>query len=110
MVLARMIWYYIPERSLMHIKPGLLAIVFVVLDFGSFVIQLVGGGMAGPGQSQDAIMRGIHLYMGGIGLQEAFIVIFLGSAIKFHLEMLKVERTGALVGTPKEKVFIIFQA
>lgn len=32
--------------------------------------------------------------MGGIGLQEFFILIFSGFAIKFHVEMLRLERTG----------------
>jgi hypothetical protein len=103
MVLARMIYFFIPSKTLCGIKPSLLAIIFVSLDFSSFVIQLVGGGMAGPGQSQEALMRGIHIYMGGIGLQEFFIVIFLGLAVTFHLEMLKLERTGVLRGTPKAK-------
>jgi hypothetical protein len=103
MVLARMIWFFIPAKSLWGIKPAMLAIVFVTLDITSFVIQLVGGGMAGPGQSQEKVMNGIHIYMGGIGLQEAFIVIFFGLTIAFHLEMLKIERTGLLNSTPKAK-------
>jgi RTA1 like protein len=41
--------------------------------------------------------------MGGIGLQEFFIVVFLCLAIGFHVEMIKVERTGILQGTPKSK-------
>ena len=103
MVLARMIYFFIPSKTLCGIKPSILAIIFVTLDFSSFVIQLVGGGMAGPGQTPEALMRGIHIYMGGIGLQEFFIVIFLGLAVTFHLEMLKIERTGVLSGTPKAK-------
>jgi hypothetical protein len=103
MVLARMIYFFIPSKSLFHIKPTVLAIIFVSLDFVSFVIQLVGGGMSGPGQSPEAIMKGVHIYMGGIGLQEFFIVVFLAMAVKFHVEMLKVERTGVLGGTSKAK-------
>jgi hypothetical protein len=103
MLLARMIYFFIPTKSLCHIKPAVLAIIFVSLDITSFIIQLVGGGMAGPGQSPEAVMKGIHIYMGGIGLQEFFIVVFFGLAIKFHIEMLKLERTGVLQGKPKAK-------
>jgi hypothetical protein len=103
MILARMIYFFIPSKSLFGIKPTVLAIIFVSLDFVSFVIQLVGGGMSGPGQSPEAIMRGVHIYMGGIGLQEFFIVVFLAMAVRFHLEMLKIERTGVLSGSSKAK-------
>ncbi|WEW56701.1 hypothetical protein PRK78_002149 [Emydomyces testavorans] len=98
MVLARMINFFIPDRRIGIFKPALLAKLFVFLDFGAFVIQLVGGSMAGPGQSQDAIMRGIHIYMGGIGIQEFFIVLFLVLAIQFHRQALHLERRGVLVG------------
>lgn len=33
--------------------------------------------MAPPGAPHDEVMRGIHVYMGGIGMQEAFIVFFV---------------------------------
>ena len=37
--------------------------------------------------------KGIHIYMGGIGLQQAFILLFLFLAIKFHRELLQEHRT-----------------
>ncbi|KAF2429253.1 hypothetical protein EJ08DRAFT_661789 [Tothia fuscella] len=65
MILARMIWFFLPSRLRLHITPSLPAIVLVNLDFASFVIQLVGGGMVRPGQSQEQVMRGVHIYMAG---------------------------------------------
>jgi hypothetical protein len=59
----------------------------------SFLTQLVGGVMIQPGGDQASVMRGIHIYMGGIGIQELFILIFTSVAIKFHLEMRKQERS-----------------
>jgi RTA1 like protein len=59
MLLARMIHFFVPSKSIWGIKPSLLAVVFVTLDFASFVIQLVGGGMAGPGSPHDQIMKGL---------------------------------------------------
>ncbi|OQE39246.1 hypothetical protein PENCOP_c007G07880 [Penicillium coprophilum] len=98
MVLARMIHFFVPERRIGMFKPSLLAKVFVLLDFVSFIIQMIGGFMAtGTDQQQ---MDGIHLYMGGIGIQEFFIVCFLVLALQFHRLMLQLERAGRL---PVEK-------
>jgi hypothetical protein len=61
MLLARMIHFFVPSQRI-FLKPSFLAVIFVCLDFVSFVIQLVGGGMATPG-SKD-VMKGIHIYQG----------------------------------------------
>lgn len=31
--------------------------------------------------------KGLHIYMGGVGLQQLFIVFFVGLAIRFQLQM-----------------------
>ncbi|KAF7524461.1 hypothetical protein PCG10_005721 [Penicillium crustosum] len=98
MVLARMIHFFVPERRIGMFKPSLLAKSFVLLDFASFVVQMIGGLMAnGTGQQQ---MNGIHIYMGGIGIQEFFIICFLVLAVQFQRLMLQLEQTGRL---PVEK-------
>lgn len=74
----------------------MLALVFVTFDVVSFVIQLVGGGMAGPGASAESQKKGLDIYMGGIGMQEGFIILFLGLVIKFHRDQLQAERVGRL--------------
>lgn len=51
--------------------------------------------------SNDFIMMGVHIYMGGIGLQELFIVIFSVLFIVLHRRMIRMEATGEL---PPEKV------
>ena len=53
--------------------------------------------MISPGTSQSTLMTGIHIYMGGIGLQELCILIFTSIAIKFSLVMRQQER--GLTGT-----------
>ena len=103
MVLARMIHFFVPSKRIWKIKPSILAFVFVALDIVSFIIQLIGGGMAGPGQSPEAVQRGVNIYMGGIGLQEFFVVIFFGLAITFHLEMVRAEKSGIFTGPNKAK-------
>jgi hypothetical protein len=53
---------------------------------------MVGGSIAGPTAPLEEQMRGIHIYMGGIALQEFFIVLFVGVAARFQWEMGRVER------------------
>ncbi|KAL4811792.1 RTA1 like protein-domain-containing protein [Aspergillus spinulosporus] len=84
MVLARMINFFVPERQIGIFKPSLLAFVFVFLDIASFVIQLIGGGMATPSADAATQLKGIHIYMGGIGIQQFFITLFLIIAVHFH--------------------------
>lgn len=87
MVLGRMIYYYIPSRSLLGMPAPIIAALFVLLDIVSFVVQLVGGSMAGPSAPPQDQLRAIHVYMGGIGMQQGFIVLFLFLAIRFHVVM-----------------------
>ncbi|TVY26891.1 Protein RTA1 [Lachnellula hyalina] len=96
MVLGRLLYFFHPARTILSIPASALAFAFVTLDFISFVIQLVGGSWAGPNDPTDKVMQGVHIYMGGIGLQQFFIFVFLGMAIKFHLEMKAFERQGSL--------------
>ena len=91
MVLGRMVYYYLPEKKLLGIRAEKFGVCFVCLDIVAFIVQGVGGSMTsgGPGTDPDNIMLGIHVYMGGIGLQQCLILLFLGVAIAFHRRMLK---------------------
>lgn len=51
--------------------------------------------MIQPDQDPKTLMIGIHVYMGGIGLQELFILFFTGIGIKFFLTMKKHEASMA---------------
>lgn len=92
MLLARMIHYAIPSHKLYSLSASTLAIIFVSLDFVAFIIQLVGGSYAGPTSPVSQQLKGIHIYMGGIGLQQFFIVLFFMLAVKFHVEMRRMEK------------------
>ncbi|RDW73413.1 hypothetical protein BP6252_07320 [Coleophoma cylindrospora] len=87
MVLGRMIYFFAPTRSLFSMPASTIAAAFVSLDFISFIIQLVGGSMSGPTSSAKDQLKAIHIYMFGIGLQEIFILIFVGVALNFQREM-----------------------
>jgi hypothetical protein len=102
MVLARMIHFFMPERRIGIIKPSHLTAIFILLDISSFLIQAVGGLMAGPDADSDVMMKGIHIYMIGMGVQEFFILLFLTIAIAFHRRMLSLERRGALAKDKKK--------
>lgn len=81
-------------RSLLGVPAHVLSAVFVTLDFVAFVVQFVGGVTAGPMASPEELSRAIHIYMGGIGLQQFFIVVFVGLAVRFHIEVARDERAG----------------
>jgi hypothetical protein len=95
-IFARIVNFFSPTRKVWILSPSTLALIFVTLDIISFVVQLIGGGMAGPGASPESQRKGLNLYMGGIGMQEGFIVLFLGLVVKFHQDQLQAERTGRL--------------
>ncbi|KAK2037404.1 RTA1 domain-containing protein [Colletotrichum somersetense] len=92
MTLGRMIYFFHPSRSLLRIPAPTFAAIFVGLDIISFAVQLAGGSMAGPTAPPAEQMKAIHIYMGGIGLQEFFILIFVGLALKFRLEIQRMEK------------------
>lgn len=92
MVLARMIYFFVPERALFGIRASTFALIFVSLDIFSFLIQFIGGAMASPTAPPDQQLRGFHVYMAGISFQELLILMFLCLVIKFHVEWCKLER------------------
>ncbi|KAI1654908.1 RTA1 like protein-domain-containing protein [Daldinia decipiens] len=91
MVLGRMIYYFVPSRQIFNIPAQAIAAGFVTFDFVAFVIQLVGGSMAGPTAPLEDQLKAIRIYMGGIGLQQFFIFIFVAFAVGFQLEMRNVK-------------------
>ncbi|KAJ0287442.1 hypothetical protein CBS470a_005406 [Colletotrichum nupharicola] len=92
MTLGRMIHFFHPSRSLLRVPATFFAALFVALDVVSFIIQLVGGSMAGPTAPPEEQMRAIHIYMGGIGLEEVFILAFVGLALIFQRDMRRAEK------------------
>ena len=98
MTLGRMIYFFLPEKKVFGVKASSLARYFVVLDIVSFVVQGVGGSMISPGADPSVVMTGIHVYMGGIGLQEFFICVFTVLIVTFHRRMLVLEQRGETRG------------
>lgn len=117
MVLGRMVYFFIPEKKCFGITAQRLTLIFVVLDVFAFLVQ---GSSTTLMNSDDPKMvkiginickRHAHTHfsiskskkhitnqplqpdMGGIGLQELFILIFTGLAIRFQKRMRLVEIT-----------------
>lgn len=98
MVLGRMIYFFLPERIIFGVKAASVAKYFVWLDVVSFTVQVVGGVMLSMNASATATLDGTHIYMGGVGLQECFILCFMALAITFHRRMLVLESRGETAG------------
>ena len=96
MLFARMVHFYSPTRKVWFLSPSSLAQIFVALDIVAFVTQPISSSMAGPGNNAESQRKGLNIYMGGIGMQEGFIVLFLGLVIKFHRDQLRAHRMGCL--------------
>lgn len=95
MLLGRMVYYFLPEQKIFRLHATKFALLFVSLDIVAFLIQLIGGTMA-SGRHPEKLETGLHIYMTGIALQQAFILFFLSFAISFHRRMLKLECEGVL--------------
>jgi hypothetical protein len=58
----------------------------MVLGCRAFLVQVAGASMAsGDDLTHDEVMRGLHIYMIGVGIQEAFILAFTFLLIRFQL-------------------------
>ncbi|KAJ6589221.1 hypothetical protein B0H19DRAFT_1058259 [Mycena capillaripes] len=74
-----------------------LSFCFVFLDMTAFAMHAVGGSMM-ISDTSTMVLRGIHIYMGGIGLQEFFIGLqeffilgFTTLVVRFHYKIKHLE-------------------
>ncbi|KAF7291107.1 RTA1-domain-containing protein [Mycena indigotica] len=90
-VMARLIHFFIPEKRVARIRAQRLSLIFVLLDITAFLVQVVGGLMINPQNSLKMMQLGIHIYMGGIGIQQFFVILFTGLVIRYHVRMKQVD-------------------
>ncbi|PSN64980.1 RTA1 domain-containing protein [Corynespora cassiicola Philippines] len=95
MILARLIYFYHPDRCIFGIDAPRISTYFVWADILSFLIQAGGGSLLGPEQSAKEQDIGFKLYMGGVSLQQVLIICFLVLAVKFQIDMYKSEGEGS---------------
>jgi RTA1 like protein len=94
MTVGRMIHFFHPSQRVGRVKGSSVAKYFVWADIVSFLVQGTGGSMLSPGNSAQTMKTGLDTYMAGVGLQEGFIIVFIGLIVKFQRDMLEVERKG----------------
>ncbi|GAB1318302.1 RTA1 like protein-domain-containing protein [Madurella fahalii] len=84
MTFARMVHYWHPKNKVAGLRATAIASWFVFADILSFIIQGVGGIMAGPDGDANIIRIGLNIYLAGMGVQQFFIIIFLGLMVAFQ--------------------------
>ncbi|EEA28511.1 hypothetical protein TMatcc_003159 [Talaromyces marneffei ATCC 18224] len=94
MVFGRMVWNYTPDATLWRVPAWRFGYCFVILDIVAFIIQVYGAASAETsGNTIAQILRGIHIYMGGVAIQQAFIFCFCAFAYKFWRKLLEQKKT-----------------
>ncbi|KAI9846844.1 MAG: hypothetical protein M1838_001119 [Thelocarpon superellum] len=111
MVLGRMIYNFIPSGKVFGLRGWRFGIYFVLLDITSvpspfrssasdshhhraFLVQVFGASRAvGNNVPEDQLWQGLHIYMGGIGIQQLFILVFLVMVTRFHQLLLLQPKT-----------------
>ncbi|KAJ7124337.1 RTA1 like protein-domain-containing protein [Mycena epipterygia] len=85
-LMSRLVYFFVPEKRVAGINARRLSLCFVLLDITAFLTQAGGGSLIDSDDPKIALL-GIHIYMGGIGLQQFFVLIFIGLVIRFHYKM-----------------------
>ncbi|KAJ7226284.1 RTA1 like protein-domain-containing protein [Mycena rebaudengoi] len=86
-VMSRVIYVFADQRVL-GIGARRLALIFVLLDITAFLMQAAGGSFTNN-EDPKVVLMGLHIYMGGIGLQECFVLLFIAVVTRFHYKMLR---------------------
>jgi RTA1 like protein len=94
MTLGRMIFFFDETKKFAGIRAHRFGQIFVGLDVVSFIVQASGASMT-TNSSQSTVMLGIHIYMGGIGLQQLFILCFTIMLVLFYRKISAAESTSS---------------
>ncbi|EAU36409.1 conserved hypothetical protein [Aspergillus terreus NIH2624] len=94
MTLGRLVYFFLPDRRLAGISATKYGVIFIWLDVVSFIVQAAGAIISSPTDvSTRIVMIGVHIYMGGIGLQQLFIIVFTVLCIRLHRQLHVLEQT-----------------
>lgn len=95
MTLGRMVNFYDEHKKLGGIKAKRFGSIFVWLDITAFIVQAVGVSITTQTNvATSTIMNGVHIYMGGIGLQEFFILCYISLLVTLHRRLIRNEQLG----------------
>lgn len=84
MVLGRAIHFFLDDDRVFGIKARRITFMFVLFDIAAFLVQATGGAMTSNSEPASTQRLGLHIYMGGVGLQLLFICVFIALAIQFQ--------------------------
>lgn len=93
MTFSRMVHYFLPDKKVWIFQATGMSKWFVWADILSFIVQAAGGIMSSPGGSTQTMQTGLHIYTGGVALQEFFILCFLGVMVVFHRKVLQISQS-----------------
>ncbi|KAL8750346.1 MAG: hypothetical protein Q9199_007128 [Rusavskia elegans] len=106
--MGRMVYNFTSKARLFGIKAWRFTLYFVVLDIVAFIVQAGGASSAsGQGESEHDILlgeqyqqppnlaiivlliipEGLHIYMGGVGFQQIFVLVFFYIAFRFQQQV-----------------------
>ncbi|KAK6333622.1 hypothetical protein TWF730_003808 [Orbilia blumenaviensis] len=123
MVLGRMVWYYLSDKSIARIRAPRLTVIFVWLDIIAFLVQLVGASMASFRDTDSnstekelldaakAQKLGLNIYTGGIAFQLFWIVVFFIFAWRFRVKIVQERNQGCSIhrdSNPTHLLIVLF--
>ncbi|RGP76257.1 hypothetical protein FSPOR_246 [Fusarium sporotrichioides] len=92
MGVARMVYFSMPAQKLLGIKAVRMTLLFVWLDVVLFLVQGSGGIMlSNTDADSDIIDIGMKVYMAGVALQLAVVLIFSGITVFFYFKLRQLE-------------------
>jgi hypothetical protein len=89
---GRLVHFLHPEKRVWGLEAVKMGRWFVWLDVLSFLIQVTEGLMMDQDNGGKVMEIGKDVYITRVGMQQVFIFLFLVFIIRFHLEMLRIER------------------
>ena len=96
MVVARLIYFLLPEQKVFNVNARWLAKGFVTADVVSFLVQAAGGSMLADQNDKDKARLGQKVYMAGIAVQLVFVIIFILVSIQFQRRLSNLIKAGKL--------------
>lgn len=91
MTVARMVYFTIPEKKIWGIRAIRLGLIFIWLDIVCFLVQGGGGSLLSNNENPKNVRLGQQIYMAGIGVQMAFILIFGGMTAYFYYRLVQLK-------------------
>ncbi|KAM0358189.1 hypothetical protein ACHAO7_000648 [Fusarium culmorum] len=92
MGVARMVYFGMPSQKLLGIKAVRMTLLFVWLDVILFLVQGTGGVMlSNTDADSDTIDIGMKVYMAGVALQLAVVLVFSGITVFFYFKLRQLE-------------------